>query len=56
MKTARPTAEQIAWLKYRLQACRNLEADFLNKNDLNSAAHFQFRQKQINKELDKVKP
>jgi hypothetical protein len=41
MKPIRTTAEQIAHLKYGLQACRNLEAGFFDFND---------RQKQIKKE------
>ena len=55
MKSNRTTAEQIAHLKYGLQACRNLEAVFFDFNDLDSAAHFRLRQKQINKELDQLK-
>ena len=55
MKPNRTTAEQIAWLKSGLQACRNLEIESIAYNDLDSAAHFRLRQKQIKKELDQLK-
>ena len=55
MKPNRTTEIKIEYLKYSLQACRNLEAVFFDFNDLDSAAHFRLRQKQINKELDQLK-
>lgn len=55
MKPNRTTEKVIEHLQYALQACRSLEKERIAHNDLDSAAHFRLRQKQINKELDQLK-
>jgi hypothetical protein len=58
MKFVHTPEEEIVRLKYGLQACHKLEQVFVTRNDLDSAAHFRLRQKQIKRELETftVKP
>ena len=40
-------------LKYALQACVNLEAEFAARGDKESVAHFRRRQREITRQLSK---
>ena len=47
------TAEETN-LRYSLQACANLEREFIVRGDRDSVAHFQLRQRQVQKQLCKI--